>query len=92
MTPKVHETKEKIDMLDYINIEIFKNMLFIFRERGRDGERGRDTLMCGCPSSTPQLGTWHPTQACALTGNQTSDPLVCRLALKPLGYTSQDKI
>ena len=30
---------------------------------------------------TPQLGTWPTTQACALTGNGTGDPLVLRLAL-----------
>ena len=43
-------------------------------------------LMC------PLLGTWPATQACALTGNQTSNPLVCRLALNPLSHTSQGKI
>ena len=31
----------------------------------------------------------HTTQACALTGNQTSDPLVHRPALNPLSHTSQ---
>ena len=38
----------------------------------------------------PLLGTWPTTQASALTGNQTSDPLVGRLALNPLSHTSQD--
>ena len=28
------------------------------------------------PLANPTLGTWLATQACALTGNQTSDPLV----------------
>ena len=37
----------------------------------------------------PSLGTWPTTQACALTGNRTSDPLVRRLALNPLSHTSQ---
>ena len=37
----------------------------------------------------PPLGTWPTTQACALTGNQTSDPLVRMLVLNPLTYTSQ---
>ena len=37
MTPKVHETKEKIDMLDYINMEIFKNMFFIYFQREGKG-------------------------------------------------------
>ena len=31
------------------------------------------------PLAHPLLGTWPSTQACVLTGNQTSDPLVCRL-------------
>ena len=35
------------------------------------------------------LGTWPTTQACAMIGNRTSDPLVCRLALSPLSHTSQ---
>ena len=38
------------------------------------------------------LGTWSTTQACALTGNQTSDPLVHRPALNPLTHTSQGSI
>ena len=37
----------------------------------------------------PQLGTWSTTQACALTGNQTSDLSVCGLMPNPLGHTSQ---
>ena len=35
------------------------------------------------------LGSWPETQACALTGNQTGDPLVCRPVLNPLNHTSQ---
>ena len=31
----------------------------------------------------------HKTQACALTGNQTSNTLVLRLALNPLSHTGQ---
>ena len=41
------------------------------------------------PLTCPQLGTWPATQACALTGNRTSDLSVCRLALNPLSHTSQ---
>ena len=46
--------------------------------------------MCGCLSHAP-IGdlTWPATQACALTGNGTSNPLVHRLALNPLSHTSQ---
>ena len=38
----------------------------------------------------PLLGTWPATQACVLTGNRTSNPLVRRLARNPLSHTSQD--
>ena len=41
------------------------------------------------PLTRPLLGTWPTTQSCALTGNWTSDPLVCRPALNPLSYTSR---
>ena len=41
------------------------------------------------PLTHPLLGTWPTTQACALTGNQTVNPLVYRLALNPLSYTNQ---
>ena len=43
------------------------------------------------PLTRPLLGTWPATQACVLTGNQTGDPLVCRLALNPLSHTSQGR-
>ena len=36
----------------------------------------------------PPLGTQPATQACALTGNRTDDPLVHRLARNPLSHTS----
>ena len=39
-------------------------------------------------SHVPLLGTRPATQACALTGNQTRDPLVCRPALNALSHTS----
>ena len=47
--------------------------LFIFRERGREGERKGEKHWCEryldwLPLARPQLGTWRTTQACALTG------------------------
>ena len=45
-----------------------KNYLFIFRERGREGEREVEKHQCVVASHTPKLGTWPATQACALTG------------------------
>ena len=41
------------------------------------------------PLPCPLLGTWPATQACTLTGNQTGNPLVHRLALNPLSHTSK---
>ena len=41
------------------------------------------------PLEHPLLGTWPATQACALTGNGTGDPLVCRPVLNPLRHNSQ---
>ena len=63
--------------------------LFIFRERGREGEREGEKPQGAVASHAPLLGTWPATQACALTGNQSSDPLVCRPKINPLRYTSQ---
>ena len=68
--------------------------LFIFRGRGREGEREKHVLretLIGCLSHThpPKLGTWPETQACALTGNRTCDLLFCWPALSLLSYISQ---
>ena len=41
------------------------------------------------PLTRPLLGTWPATEACALTGNRSSDPLVHRPVLNPLSHTSQ---
>ena len=43
------------------------------------------------PLVHPTLGTWPATQACALTGNQTGDPLVLRPELSPLSHTCQGR-
>ena len=58
--------------------------LFIFRE----GEREGDKHQCVVASCEPPLETCPATQTCALTENQTSNPLVHRLALNPLSHTS----
>ena len=44
--------------------------------------------MCGCLTCV-SLGTWPTAQSYALTGSQTSGPLVHRPALNQLSYTSQ---
>ena len=44
------------------------------------------------PLVRPLLGTWPTTHACALTWNQTSDPLVGRPTLNPLSHSIQGRI
>ena len=67
---------------------IFFFNLFIFRERGKERERERN-INVWLLLVSPPLGTWSPTQACALTGNRTCGSLVHRPKLNPLSHTSQ---
>ena len=41
------------------------------------------------PPTHPQLGTWPTSQAFSLSGNQTSELLVCRMTPNPLSHTTQ---
>ena len=52
-------------------MELFKKILFIFRERGREGERERNINQL--PLTRPPLGIWPTTQACALTRESNQD-------------------
>ena len=61
--------------------------LLIFRQRGREKDRERN-INVWLSLCDPPLQTWPATQACALTRNQTGDPLVCRPVLNPLSHTS----
>ena len=66
--------------------------VFIFRKRGREEEKERNINVWLPPVHPPLVTSHHSAiQACALTRNQTSDPLVCRLVLNPLSHTSQGK-
>ena len=71
------------------------NHFFFFEwERGREGKRGRETMMCkrnmdGLSPMRPQQRTLSATQACAPTGNPTSNLLGCGMMPNPLTYTSQ---
>ena len=58
--------------------------LFIERGKGREKERERNIN-----EWLPLLGTWPAAQACAPTGNRTSDPLVRRPVPHPLSHSSQ---
>ena len=66
---------------------IFKNILLIFRGRGR--RKRERNINVWLPLAHPPLGTWPTTQTCALTGSRTGDPLVFSPMLNPLSYTSQ---
>ena len=77
-----------------VTLLCFLDFISLSLERGEGREKGRETLMHErnfdqLPLARPQLGTWPTTQACALTGNLTSDLPVCRLALNPLSHSSQ---
>ena len=63
-------------------------ILFLDREEWREKEKERN-ISVWLPLMHPLLGTWPTTQACALTRNWTSDPLVQRPVLDPLNHTSQ---
>ena len=68
------------------------NCIYLFLERGEGKEKERErNINVWLPLVHPLLGTWPTTQARALTGNRTGDPLVCGLALSPLSHTSQGK-
>ena len=50
-------------------------ILFLDRGEGKEKEKERN-INVWLPLTRPLLGTWPSTQACALTGNGTGDPLV----------------
>ena len=57
----------------------------------KEKERERN-INVRLPLMSYLLGTWPTTQACALTGNLTGNPLDLRPRLNPLSYTSQGNI
>ena len=72
------------------SFRFFLKNLFIYFYRGEGKEKERErNINVWLPLADPLLGTWLATQACALTGNQTNDPLVRRPVLNPLSHTSQ---
>ena len=74
-----------------------KYFIYLILERGEGREKERERNIGArnvdwLPLARPQPGTRPKIQACALTGNRTSDLLVHRLVLSPLNHTSQGKI
>ena len=76
---------------DFLGISyFFKDFINLFLERGERREKERErNINVWLPLVHHLLGTWPTSQACALTGSWTDDPLVHRLALNPLSHTSQ---
>ena len=69
---------------------LFFFKIYLFLDRGREGEREGEKCQCVWLPLTCRLpGTWPAAQACALTGNGISNPLVHRPALNPLNHASQ---
>ena len=52
-------------------------------------EREKEKHQCVVASRSPPTWAWPTTQAFALTGNQSSDPLIHRLAFHPQNHISQ---
>ena len=76
-----------------IFFSLLKIFIYLFLERGEGKEKERErNINVWVPLTCPLLGTWPTTQACALTGNQTSDLLVHKPVLNPLSHTSQGRI
>ena len=68
----------------------FFNFIYLFLERGEGKGKERErNINVWLPLACSLLGTWPATQACALTGNRTSNPLVHRTTLSPLSQTRQ---
>ena len=87
--------RDRQHLLHFLSFLLKKILFIYFQREGREGERERNInvwlpLMCPLPPPPPPpLGTWPTTQACALTGNRTGNPLVWRPVLNPLSHTSQ---
>ena len=68
-----------------------KDFIYLFLEKGEGKKKERErNINVWLLLEHPLLGIWPAIQACALTGNRTGDPPVCRPALSPLSHTSQD--
>ena len=69
---------------------LFKGFIYLFLKRGEEREKESErNINVRLSLLHPLPGTWPATQAYALTGNPTSDPLVCKPALSPLYHTNQ---
>ena len=80
----------KIVLVVLGSLHFIKDFIYLFLERGEGREKERErNIIVWLPLMQPLLGTWPATQACALTGSRTNNPLICSQALNPLSHTSQ---
>ena len=79
-----HSFKKYFNWLMYLLINLF----ILERGEGKEKERERN-ISVWLPLTCPLLRAWPATQASALIGNWTRDPLFHRPALNPLNYTTQ---
>ena len=72
-------------LLSFSFFFFLKDCIYLFLERreGKEKERERN-INVWLPPVCSLLRAWPTNQACALTGNQTSNPLVYRPVLNPL--------
>ena len=94
VTRKLRKKKKSLEnkLKDMKICDFFKkDVICLFLERGREGERKGEKHQCVVASHVPPTGGLAATQACALMGNRTNDPLVHRPMFSPLSHTSQDK-
>ena len=88
----IHKLSDFKAVIHIITLFLFFSRFYvlIFRQKVREKERKRN-INVWLPLMCPPLGIWPATQACALTGNLTGNPLVCRPVLNPLSHTSQGR-
>ena len=84
---KISSEKEEIGNV----LKDFLKVLFIFfRERVREGKRGRETsTSCELPLACSQPETWPATEASALPGIQPATFQFAGPAFNPLSHISQ---
>ena len=56
-----------------------KGFIYLFFKTGTGKKERERNIDVWLPLACPSLETWPTTQACALTGNRTGNPLVLRL-------------
>ena len=86
-------------LIDHIGVGLFlgslffllkKDFIYLFLQRGKEKEKERErNINVWLPLVCPLMGTWSATQACVLTGNWTSNPLLHSPAFNPLSHISQ---